>query len=441
MKALLSAADSCPIRIALSGAARLTVLSAVLLAACAPPPTAVAPGAALPTPAPVLPTATPLPPTLAPTPPPTPLPLDVTAYWHPSGVFAMNLPDRWEVLDESTDQRLLVRLLPPPGYGSRVTVDITHEGPLTAQQTRELAESYIRLHYEQVPGYREVSRADLPDGRLQVVFLYDDLQGAIGRETLIVQQVGPYFAALRLFLSDRDIGSLGLALDGLAASILVDPLAGWGTVVAAINPAELLIDHTLLWRDRQGVTYLGGELYNASPADITDVQVAATLCDEAGIVVSEVAAPTALFIVPRESATPFGLSVENLPADLTICSLQASARPAAPDPGYTTAAVLDAQVQYNQWRRDLKFSGPLTNIGLVPIDRIEVTLVVYDATDQVIAYQHLPLDSTLRLEPGQSTAFESVIPVLGGAPDHVVTLVQARYVQQQNYSLNATDSP
>ena len=68
-----------------------------------------------------------------------------------------------------------------------------------------------------------------------------DRQGATGRETLTIHQIGPFFAALRVFLSDRDTASLGLVLNSLAGSFQVDASAPWGTRVAAINPAELRI--------------------------------------------------------------------------------------------------------------------------------------------------------------------------------------------------------
>src|SRR5262245_55286093 len=80
---------------------------------------------------PVLPTVTTVALTAAPTSLPTPVPLFVSAYRHRSGVFAINQPEQWEVLDSSTPLRLFVRMLPPMGYGSRITINVTNEGPLT----------------------------------------------------------------------------------------------------------------------------------------------------------------------------------------------------------------------------------------------------------------------------------------------------------------------
>lgn len=411
--------------------------------ACSPTPPTVPPVATQPgqQTVPILPTATPVPPTIAPTLPPTQVPLFVSAYRHRTGVFAINLPEHWEAIDDSTDQRILTRLIPPMGYGSRVILDITNEGPLTPDEVRSEAESYVRLNYVEAPGYNEVARTDLPDGRLQFVFLYSDQRGATGRETLLIQQVGSYFAALRVFLSDRDTASLGLTLEQVGGSLLVDPLAAWGTQVAAINPAELRIDHTLLWRDRQDNTYYAGELFNASPADISDAAVTISFCDVAGIVIAEITQPVDLKIIPRGTTAPFGVVSDTLPDDVRVCAEQPSAKPAARNSSYTTSTVLNATVSYHQWRRDLTIEGPLTNFGLSPVTRVEIIIIAYDAENRVIRYAHVPLDSTIRIEPGQSYDFSTVIPVLGGQPHHVATLVQGQILSAGNASLAPTPTP
>jgi hypothetical protein len=389
---------------------------------------------------PVLPTVTSLAPTLAPTSLPTPVPLFVSAYRHRSGVFAINQPEQWEVLDNSTPQRLFVRMLPPMGYGSRITIELVNEGPLTPDGVRQLAESYIRLNYADTSGYSEINRSDLSDGRLQYVFLYDDRRGATGRETLTIQQAGPFFTAMRVFLSDRDAASLGVALEQVAGSLQVDAAAPWGTEVAAINPAELQITHTLLWRDRLGVTYYGGDLLNASPADISNASVTVSFCDKAGISVAQITQPIDLHVVLKGTSAPFGITVEELPADVRVCSETANADPAMPDPNFTTAASLAANVSYNQWRRDLTIDGPITNFGLVPVSRIQVVIVVYDGESRVIAYVRQEFESTLRLDPGQSTPFSIVIPFLGGQPHHVATLVQSRIIGATDASLAPTNT-
>jgi len=390
--------------------------------------------------APALLTATPLPPTPLPV-IPTETVLTMFHYAHLSRVFAVNLPEGWEVLDDSTAHRLLVRLLPPIGYGSRVTIDVSNEGPLTPEEVRQLAASYIRLNYEQVPGYTEVSRSDLPDGRLQFVYLYDDHRGATGRETLIIQQAGPYFAALHLFLSDRETASLSAMLDAIAASFVIDPLAGWGSTVAAINPAELRVVNALLWRDRSGVTHYTGELYNASPADVSDAQIAVAFCDASGVVLAETSQPVGLRVIPRGASGAFGISIEALPEGVTICLERPSALPARPDPAYTTALSLQAAVSYHQWRRDLTFEGPITNYGLSPVDRVQAILIVYDVNDHVIGYAEVSLDATLVIQPGQSIDFQHIIPVLAGQPDHVVTLVEAHVQDMTSRSLAPTLGP
>lgn len=415
----------------------------LMLAGCTqePPPTVFVPVTPAQTIIVLEPTITPIPPTPLPTVQPTNVPLFVSAFRHRTGVFGINTLEQWEMLDESNEQRILVRLLPPMGYGSRMTIDITNEGPLTPEQVTQLAESYVRLNYVEVPGYQEAARDTLADGRLQFVFMYNDGRGATGRETLTIQQVGPFFAAVRVFLSERDTGNVALALDEAAASFLVDPLAAWGTRVAAINPAELRVINSMLWQDRSDNTYYTGELLNSSPSDITDAKVTVSFCDENGIVIAEVTQPVDLRLIPQGEFRAFGVTVEDLPDDVMMCRETATAEPASPDPTYSTAVSLQAEVSYHQWRRDLTIEGPLNNYGLTPLNHIEVFIIAYNAENQVIGYAKVPLDASQRLDPGQSYDFEWVMPALAAMPHHVATQVQAQVINQNSPSLAPTITP
>ncbi|HEC21881.1 MAG TPA: hypothetical protein ENI95_03070 [Chloroflexi bacterium] len=427
---------------AFDGLAVLLVALMIGLAGCAQdesPPATLTPTLG----GPVLPlVATPSSPTATPvaSPAPTGDAPTFTTYRHRSGVFTLNFPDDWEVIDESTDQRLLVRLLPPIGYGSRATVDITNEGPLPPQEVRSLAESYLRLHYAGNPAYAEINRAELPDGRLQFVFLYDDGRGASGRETLYIQQVGPYFAALRVFLSDKDTIFLGSALDTLVASFSVDALAVWGSQVAAINPAELLLVNTSLWRGDDGLTYYMGEVYNASPADIMNVRVRVAICNATGVVLAEAGGAAALRTVQRGDSVPFSLAVEGLPAEVEVCLEQAEAEPARPDPTYTRALALDADAGLDS-RGNLVVRGAVTNPELVPVRNVEVVIVVYDPEGRVVGYQLLPLGADLNLQPGQSLGFEHVFTDLGGEPERYMTFAQAEVLSASSPSLAPGETP
>ena len=70
-------------------------------------------------------------------------PAELVTFRHKTGVFSISQPEDWEVIDESTDQRLSVRFIPPPGFGSRVTLDVTNEGVLTAEQLHQQAEGFV----------------------------------------------------------------------------------------------------------------------------------------------------------------------------------------------------------------------------------------------------------------------------------------------------------
>jgi hypothetical protein len=174
---------------------------------------------------------------------------------------------------------------------------------------------------------------------------------------------------------------------------------------------------------------------------VTAVQVRVAFCDSGGIVLAEITQAVGLKLIPRDSSGAFGLAIDDLPEGVVICSEQPSAEPARADPSYTTALALDARVSYHQWRRDLTFEGPITNFGLSPVDGVQVILVAYDAENRVIGYAEAPLDATVILLPGQPHDFSAVIPVLGGQPDHVVTLVEAHVQASDSHSLAPMTTP
>ena len=368
---------------------------------------------------------------------PTEVTRDFRTIQHFSGVYRLIIPADWEAVDSSSAQRLLVHYIPPRGYGSRVAVDVTNEGPLAPEDVRTLATSYVHLHFVNQPGYAEISRSELPDGRMQYVFLYDDGKGASGRETLHIRQVGPYFSTLRVFLADNDAYYLSGALDTITSSFEIDPLAIWGGELAAINPSELLLVNLSLWRDSEGITYYMGELYNASASDITDVQVRVALCDTSGIVMREVTQPAALDFVAPGGSTPFAASVEGLAAGATVCAQEATANPATPDRNYTTALTLDPTASYST-EGELIIRGRVTNHGLSPVVDIAVIILVYDSETRVIGFEQISYGPGVELAPGDSVQFTHLFPELGAAARRFVTLAQGRVISEWDYSLAPT---
>jgi hypothetical protein len=363
-------------------------------------------------------------------------------YRHPSGVFSLVHPQDWEAIDGSTARQILVRFIPPAGFGSRMGVEVTYEGPLTPEEVRARVESYIYLHYGENAAYREVSRTDLSNGQMQVVFAYDDHGGGAGRETLFVRYAEPYFAALRVFLAEAERVYLGSALETTAKSFAIDSQAVWGFQVAAINPAELILTNTAIWQDREGRSYYSGELYNASPTDITDVVIRAAFCNADGVILAEVSQEIVPDVIQQGAVIPFAIALAEIPPESVVCSAQVEADPARPDPGYTTAPVVEiASSDYHMWRRDLTLVGQVSNPTLAPLDDVEVVFVVYDAENQMIGYMLYRLDMEGWLEPGQPQPFEVVIGKLGGVPDHMATLVQARVAGASSPSLVPTKSP
>ncbi len=365
---------------------------------------------------------------------PTEPPREFRAIRHASGVFSLAVPVDWEALDRSSEQRLLVHYIPPIGYGSRVTVDVTNEGPLAPDQVRGLAESYVHLHYVGQPGYTELNRSELPDGRLQFVFVYDDGQGARGREALTIRQAGPYFTALRVFVSEADMATLSQALDAVAASLTIDPLVMWGSSVASISPADLLVANTAVWRGEDGVLRVTGEVTNAAQVDVARLEARVALCDEGGAVIGEIAGPAALARIPPGASAPFALRAEGLPPGLTVCAQQAAASPAYPDPTYTSALALEPAAGFDDEGR-VVIRGSVGNPGLSPVTDIELVFTIYDPAGLVVGLESLALGSGVMLAPGESAAFDHTFAELGGIAQRFVTRAQARVVQTHNPSL------
>lgn len=407
--------------------------TAMTLGGCEPEPT-VAPPSAIGSPAPsFLATATSLPFT------PSPVPADVqrefATYRDRSGVFAIAYPSDWEIVDASTDRRLLVRFDPPLGYGSRVTVDVTNEGQLSPQQVLERLQSYVQLNYSANIAYSQIGQDLLADGRLQAVFLYNDGKGGKGQETLTAQLVGPYFVVLRIFVSDGDQQMLTTALSSMAASLMVDPQAAWGSQVAAINPAELLMINKLLWQDRSKGTHYTGEVYNASPSDASNIQIRAAICDKNGIVLKEVTGETALRVIPKGATIPFSFFVEGMPSAVTICAEQITAEPARTNPTYTTALTLETSGKLNP-RRQLLVQGTVSNPGLTVVINLHVVIAVYNKDGTVIGFATPDLGAGLRLDPGLSQPFDFTFVNLGGTADHFVAFVEAETTETGASSLN-----
>ena len=412
----------------------LFALIALLLSACVDEPTPTI------TPTFVPPSVTPLPETSTPAPTPTvPFPtgqpLTLVTYRHRSGVFTIPRPADWDVVDDSTDQRLLVRFIPPVGFGSRLTVDVTSPGPLTVDQMHGEAESYIARNYVSNTAYHEISRGDLPDGRFEVRFAYNDGRGAIGTETLLIQQAGSFFVAVRIFVSDADQPSLGALADSVAAGITVDPKANWGSSVGAINPAELLILDTTLWPANSDHTYYFGDVYNASPSAIANVQVKITLCDSQGAVTSQLTQSGLVKQMVKGGKVPFMFTLDKPQKGITVCSQSATADPAKADPTYTTSLA----VQINSKLRGgfvVSLDGTVGNPNLVPVRNLHLVVVVYDVNGTIVGLTEITSPSGLLFQPGQKLPVKYTFETLAGKPDKVVSLIEAEVVPPTNPSLN-----
>jgi hypothetical protein len=356
------------------------------------------------------------------TPAPSPT-VSYVAYQHPTGVFALNVPVSWRAVDETTVERILVNIEPPLGYGSRIMVDITHEGALTPDEVEQIIEGYLRLRYADDPAYTEINRTRLPDGRLQVTYLYDDRAGVTGRETVYLQQVGPYFSALRVFLTDDEALTFGSVVEAMVAGYVVDPLAGWSGQASGLGADELRLLNTMTWQRENGVIVVQGEVYNDTESAVEEVIVEAAACNPDGVVLAEMSAQVPNRVLPPGGFAPFSLAFEGVPDFASTCVMRANGSPAGTPAPDQANLQLERTANFNE-KGQLVVQGTLTNVGeWVAID-IQVIIAVYDKDNRVIGVGVVSPDD-LRLESGQSGAFDYTFKELGGEADHFVTWVQA----------------
>ncbi len=355
---------------------------------------------------------------------PTESPRTFIGYQHSSRVFSLLIPDDWQAVEQSTGQKLRVLFVPPPGYGSRVTVETHNVGTAAEVEVRPLTEAYLDELTSHTPGYSEIEREDLPDGRVRVRLAYDDGRGGRGQELLISGASGPYFTVMRAFLAEGDISTLATALDGIANSLAVNSAATWGAPAAAINPAELLLINTSLWRDDAGIVYYAGELYNASAYTILDPQVSISFCNPASVVIAEITRPAALRLVESGETVPFGVTLSGTDTIASVCGEAAIAQPAPVQNDVATNLVVQAGVTGDG--DALIISGQVTNTGSSTVADPAVAIVIYDEAGGVVGYTRITFGAGATLEAGASQSFRHTFTTLGGEDAEYATLAQGR---------------
>lgn len=354
---------------------------------------------------------------------PTEAPRSYIGYQHSTGVFALNIPDDWEVIDDSSAQRLILHFVPPAGYGSRVQVDLRYTGPITAEQISALIDESLAPLLSS--GYSEIARSELADGRIEIMLDYDDGRGGRGAERVLVGVYGPYFAVSRYFLATSDEYTLRQALEAMASSFSVDALAGWGSAVAAINPAELLIVNTYQWVDEEDVLHFSGELYNAAPATIVDALLLVGFCDQNGTVLAELRQAPAVSRVTSGGRVPFAVTLSGLPEAVQVCVSTASARPEPAIPTLSTGLLISPG-QASLLEEALVVDGSISNPELASLQDIVVSVAAYDVEGRVVGYASLSYGESLVLAPGASHRFQIVLSGLGGDPARYIILAQGR---------------
>ena len=418
------------------------LLAGLFLAACGSEPTPAPPESFVTPTLEERPTST-AEPTPTVTPQPTPVPRDFRSYTHPTDVFTMALPQDWEPLDASTEQLLRTRLLPPPGYGSRVTVEVSNEGELEPDAVRGEFEQALRLYtVEEANGtYTQTGRASDESGlRYEAIYAYDDGRGGRGTERFIGQQVGPYFALLRIFIAEEDIFTLSGTMETMAAGLAINADAGWGSPVAAINPAELPIIDSLLWQDDEEITYWAGQVRNNSPTAVDNPLITVALCDESEVVVAEVTQEMTISRIGQGGTIPFGFTFADLPDDLTVCQQSVTGIPAQPERDLINALSVTTQVD-RAAGIELLVTGLVTNNTLSSVTDIELMIAVFDEGGTVVGHRILEFGPGIILQPGQSLDFRETFEELANSGSSYIVYNEAVILREPSPALVPTFTP
>lgn len=360
-------------------------------------------------------------------------PLEMRLYTHPSGVFYLNIPILWEVVDESDVLTLNLRFIPPLGYGSRMSLAITNEGPLTPEAQVTMAESVIADTYLSDPRYSHLARTDDGVGRFIVTADYDDGTGGTGSETMILQQVGPFFAVQRIFLATSDRDVLGESLEVSAESLYIDTLAIWGSQAASINPAELLITNDRVWTSGSKTIY-AGDIYNASPHRVSELQVRVAFCSSAGAIRREVIEPALIDEINPGQRSPFYIVSEDMPRNTGVCISQVTAKPATENPRIIHSLEVTFSLERDN-RGEYLAIGRIVNPGMTPVTAVTLSVLLYDSEGLIAGFGQMSLGPADVLLPGDGRDFIITFSDLGGEPVNTMAYTSARLFEIGDTSL------
>jgi hypothetical protein len=361
-------------------------------------------------------------------------------YQHPANVFSISLPETWTTRDDSTDERLLVTMEPPLGFASRLIVDVVYENNLTLDELAALRDGYLSRVYGGDVNYTEINRSELPDGRFQVTYIYNNPAGVSGRETVYLSQTGPYFSALRVFASDYDGVALAKVFDQIVASYTVNPTARWGEPEIVVNAEDLQVQGLNGWFDGQGNFRVAGRILNTWEANVGFVTVKASVCDPDGLVLDENTVLLVNDLLSPGQVAPFEIEFGLIDgSEPRPCLVEAKAEPASRLEldtytdlvASTPVATYDAEAEVPI----LSVSGTVSNIGIERAHLIDVIITVCDADCQapnsrVIGYAVTTTDNA-ELASGEATRFSySFGPgELGGAPGSIELWVQGSILE------------
>lgn len=207
----------------------------------------------------------------------------------------------------------------------------------------------------------------------------------------------------------------------------VEPLSVQAVAGTAV-PIQIDISQINSYQTPVGSLWLLGEVVNLGDLPVADVQLSLGLLDNVGLEVGTAVAWAATpLIMPGQSA-PFGVLVNEPPAEFAQPVVTVAGGAAVADLGtqYVDLVVGDTAVSSQNER--IQVSGQVQNAGQAAAQAITLTATFYDSQGRVIGYQQQTLPEMLA--PAQSQSFDLTAAPPGGQTVNVTVIAHAQVVSE-----------
>ncbi|MBN1965945.1 MAG: hypothetical protein JW910_14940 [Anaerolineae bacterium] len=355
-------------------------------------------------------------------------------YIHPGGLFSLNLPPSWSAGDLSAGAALLVTFSPPGEVNPPLTVyAVRLPAELDAAGLQAATDEYLAAAHNAT--LTVLDREIMSDGSWRVRGVRQRGEDALP-VNVFVQRDGAVFSALEVVVPPYSDAYNTALLQVVVNSYRVDETlewALWSVDAVPEQPPEfvtavgnLAFDGLRTWTDGQGRFLISGRIANRTAYPVQDVQIRATLLDDAGNIIAEQvgAAPGRIlmdgefapFTVRFDGGRPPAAARYALQADADQADLVTYYGPIAFD--WEDHAVYDDA-------GGLHIQGTIWNIGDATAAEVEAIVTFFDGADRVVGYVAGTV-SEAPLPAGGSVRFDLNVPALDLEPARYLLAIQAQ---------------